>query len=248
MACSKYARVLFAMILIYGIQGNAADSCFEYGDRKEYDKAIEECTKALASRESPANYHDRGRAYFAKGEYDKAISDYTKSIEIFSKNAAVWINRGIAHRARGDYDRSLVDCSRAIAIDPQNSDAWLNRGMAYHAKGKYYQAIEDYNRAYEKNPKDANVLSCRGVAYYAMDERDKASADFRSAINLDQKNPSPYYNLAWFYANDTNAVEACNWLKIAIEKGYDNWNSIKKDKNLDNIRDAICYKEIMSKK
>jgi hypothetical protein len=39
--------------------------------------------------------------------------------------------------------------------------------------------------------------------------------------------------------------ESTGWLKKAIEKGYDNWDLIKTDKDLNNIRGSSYYEELV---
>jgi hypothetical protein len=39
--------------------------------------------------------------------------------------------------------------------------------------------------------------------------------------------------------------KSIKWLKKAIDKGYANWENIKKDGDLDNIRDDKAYKELI---
>jgi hypothetical protein len=39
--------------------------------------------------------------------------------------------------------------------------------------------------------------------------------------------------------------ESIDWLKEAIKRGYKNWDLIKRDKDLENIRGSSYYKEII---
>jgi hypothetical protein len=39
--------------------------------------------------------------------------------------------------------------------------------------------------------------------------------------------------------------ESIDWLKKAIDKGYSNWESIKTDGDLDNIRESLEYKRLV---
>jgi len=41
---------------------------------------------------------------------------------------------------------------------------------------------------------------------------------------------------------------ACQWLREAIEKGYNNWNYIKTAKTYNNIRVCDCFKSIIAGK
>jgi hypothetical protein len=48
------------------------------------------------------------------------------------------------------------------------------------------------------------------------------------------------------YSRLNRVDESIEWLKKAIDKGYANWKNIKTDSDLDNIRDADAYKQLVS--
>jgi len=54
-----------------------------------------------------------------------------------------------------------------------------------------------------------------------------------------------YYNVGCIFARQDKDKDAIFWLKKAIEKGYKNWDLIRSDKDLANIRGSSYYKEIM---
>ena len=58
-------------------------------------------------------------------------------------------------------------------------------------------------------------------------------------------NPSVYYNIACIYANQNKPEESVVWLKKAVEKGFNDWEHIKTDSDLDNIRSSSYYKEFI---
>jgi len=53
--------------------------------------------------------------------------------------------------------------------------------------------------------------------------------------------------MAEIFAARNDASEACTWLRLAIEKGYNNWNYIKSSPTYNNIRHASCFREIIRK-
>jgi len=58
-----------------------------YIQKGEYEKAIEDCTKAVELNPAHANaYINRGIAYDKKGDHDLAIKDYTKVPELEPNN------------------------------------------------------------------------------------------------------------------------------------------------------------------
>lgn len=76
----------------------------------------------------------------------------------------------------------------------------------------------------------------------------RALEDYNKAIDIEPQNAIDHYNKACLYSEMNNAEEACKWLKRSVEKGFNNWNHIKTDRDLDNIRSAPCYKEVVAGK
>lgn len=179
----KTAAVAVLTVLASASAGSGAtDLCRQYVDNKEYDRAIDECSRMLTVSAYPA-------------------------IEAYN-------NRGIAYAGKHQYEQAVLDYSRAIGLDPKFDKAYVNRGNAHWHLGKYEESFADYQTAIKLNPAD----------------------------------PNAYYNLACRYALRKNETEACLWLKKAVEKGFTQWEFIKKDSDLDAIRTSPCYREIMAGK
>jgi tetratricopeptide (TPR) repeat protein len=144
------------------------------------------------------------------------------------------------------YDDAISECTRQINGEAAVDDigiSYTNRGIAYAGKGQYEQAIDDYNKAVKAKPKYEKAYFNRGNAYYTKGQYEQAIDDYKKVIEMNPKNPNTYYNMACIYS-----VEACKWLKKSVENGFKNWDGIKKDKDLDNIRNSSCYKEIIKEK
>jgi tetratricopeptide (TPR) repeat protein len=143
------------------------------------------------------------------------------------------------------YDDAIAECTRQINREVEVRDvgiSYANRGIAYAGKGQYDQAIADYNMAIKANPRYETAYFNRGNAYYAKGQYDEAVADYKKAIELNPRNPYPYYNMACIYS-----VEACEQLRKSVKNGFKDWDAVKKDRDLDNIRNSSCYKEIIKK-
>ena len=85
----------------------------EEADKKEYEMAIYDYTKALEINPNEAEiYNNRGVAYSKLTKYDEAIADYTKALEINPELAQCYYNRGIAYSKKSDY-------SKAVSIIPK---------------------------------------------------------------------------------------------------------------------------------
>ena len=55
-----------------------------------------------------------------------------------------------------------------------------------------------------------------------------------------------YYTVACVFARQHKTEKSVEWLKKAIRKGYDNWEALKNDRNLENIRNTPYYKSLIN--
>jgi tetratricopeptide (TPR) repeat protein len=86
-------------------------------NKKKYDEAIAEFTKAIEIMPSHAHaYRARGVVYFTKSQWDQAVADFTKAIEINPNNAEAYNNRGNSYYRNGEYAKGLDDLNKAKAL------------------------------------------------------------------------------------------------------------------------------------
>ncbi len=86
----------------------------KYDIDKDYDKAIEAFTKAIALKSDYAYaYTNRGLVYHNKGQYDRAIEDYNKAIVLDPNDAEAYNNRGVTYAVKNDMERAISDYKKA---------------------------------------------------------------------------------------------------------------------------------------
>ena len=84
-----------------------------YAREKQYDKAIDEFTKAIeAQPKDPNNYRNRAQVYELIKQPEKAIADYGKIIERAPKDADAYAGRGRLEAQTKKYDAAIKDLSR----------------------------------------------------------------------------------------------------------------------------------------
>ena len=52
-------------------------------------------------------------------------------------------------------------------------------------------------------------------------------------------------NIACLYSLQNQIDEAFHWLKKSISKGFDDWDQIKNDKDLENIKKTSYFRELI---
>lgn len=91
------------------------DIAFSFEEEKDYERALENYTKAINMDYSYAiAYFNRGNVHKKKGNYGSAISDYSSAIRINSDDKDFYINRGVAYFNNGDFGSAFQDFWQGI--------------------------------------------------------------------------------------------------------------------------------------
>lgn len=140
----------------------------------------------------------------------------------------------------------------ALRILPDSPMSYYNLGYAFLKAEKWNWAVNYFNRTLKLNPmhekaKHFLTIALKKLFLISSDNNNylKTIAILNRLIDLERKNTEHYYNLACIYSRMNMPAESIKWLNVAIRKGYDNWELIKTDQDLDNIRTADEFKNIM---
>ncbi len=222
------------------LQGN------QYFKDKNYSDAMDVYTKVIKLDPKRASaYLMRGGCYYELKNYPQAMNDFNKAIKLDPKYASAYGYRGDCYNMLKNYPQAINDYDKVLKLDPKRASAYLMRGGCYYELKNYPQAMNDFNKAIKLDPKRASAYGYRGDCYNMLKNYPQAINDYDKVIGLDPNNAYAYYGKACAYSLMDNQTEACEYLKIAVDKGFNNWDHIKSDRDLDNIRNSPCYKEII---
>jgi len=155
---------------------------YAYAELKEFERAIEDFSKAIELDPNDAEaYYNRGLAYAKLGKYEQAIKDYDKAIELNPALADAYYNRGVAYVKLNKHEQAIEDFSKAIELNPALAEAYYNRGLTYAKLNQYEQAIKDYDKAIELNPTLAEAYANIGIAYLKIRRYEEAARDLKRA-------------------------------------------------------------------
>ena len=202
--------MFITIILLIGFDGLAEaksavdyfNSGVDYGRKGEYDRAIQDFTKAIQINPKDAEaYNNRGFAYEKKGEYDRAIQDFDKAIQINPKHARAYNNRGFAYEKNGEYDKAIQDYDKAIQINPKdarvyNHIAWLYSTCPEPNYRNGTKAVELAEKAISIEGQSCNVVDTLAAAYAEKGRFGDAVRTQKKTIKLareeDNKNIAEY--------------------------------------------------------
>ena len=115
------------------------DFCnYLYNLKKEYDKAIEAYTRAVALNPNDSKaYGNRGVLYYEKGQYDMAIKDFNR-LTILEPN--------IVYLGKLFSAATIEDLNEEIDSNPKDFLAYYRRGLEYMNRGNIDKAIPDFRK------------------------------------------------------------------------------------------------------
>ncbi len=123
-------------------------------ERKEYDKAIDDCTEAIRLDPTDAFAHYcRGRALQEKKEFGRTIADYTEAIRLdptdavpYNSRANVWAT--CPERKYRDGKKAVESATRACELSKWSDPIYLSTLAEASAEaGDFKKAVEWQEKA-----------------------------------------------------------------------------------------------------
>jgi tetratricopeptide (TPR) repeat protein len=210
------------------------------------DSAVYHFTECLRVRPDFADAHNSlGAALIQTGRVDPAIEHFQRALALDPDHADARKN---LEKARTIMDRVETDIRRLENAQRQNPNdpiAYFRLGELYFDIGRWDAAVDQYRKALQLDPGLAPALNNLALAYKRNEQYDEARVQFEKMITRWPEHAAGYYNLACVYALQNDAEKAMELLQKAIDKGYDNWEQIKTDPDLNSIRDSAAYQALI---
>ena len=223
------------------ITASRISSC--YDDLGDYDKALEYCNQAIALDSVKANYlYEKANILDNAGRTQEAIKTMSDYIANTPDEPAGYYQRGWFKDYSGDIEGALEDYTMAITLQPNVAYAYLNRGVLYRLKGENAKAESDFKQVVRLDsiPEEAE---CSFYAYYYLGQKDKAIEILNTILDKDKKGNC--YDAACLYSVMGEKVKALSYLRQSLEDGYRRFAHIKRDRDLNNIRNTEEFKVLM---
>ena len=223
------------------ITASRISSC--YDDLGDYDKALEYCNQAIALDSVKANYlYEKANILDNAGRTQEAIKTMSDYIANTPDEPAGYYRRGWFKDHSGDIEGALEDYTMAITLQPNVAYAYLNRGVLYRLKGENAKAESDFKQVVRLDsiPEEAE---CSFYAYYYLGQKDKAIEILNTILDKDKKGNC--YDAACLYSVMGEKEKALSYLRQSLEDGYRRFAHIKRDRDLNNIRNTEEFKVLM---
>lgn len=123
----------------------------------------------------------------------------------------------------------------------------LQQGMNYALAKDYERAAGEFSIAINKFPDYGVAYSNRAAAYIQLRKFSKAMDDLNVALELMPDDSIAHYNLTALYSLQNQLDRAADSLDTALRLGFNDYDSLRDDPDLANLRAHSDYRKILEK-
>jgi len=211
------------------------------------EKAITYYLKILKINQNNAETHNNlGLAYAGIKRFEKATDHVNKALALNPARKQFKENLLKIKRVKKKLYKKEFELKKQIQIDPNNEELLYELGVFYQKQKKDDQALSQFQKALSVNPKSIKALSKIATIYAVKKKYNKSIDYFKTIIDIEPGNPVACYNLACITSLLNKKEQAVTWLQQAINNGYNNWDNLKNDVDLKNIRETPGFKSLIT--
>jgi tetratricopeptide (TPR) repeat protein len=186
-------------------------------------------------------FNNLGYAWFLKGDVAQALN----AVNPYHPEATVNINA--IEQVISQYGGVIDQLKAAAQQQPENAQLAYETGQISQTAGMTDQAVYWYEKAVALEPGRALYLNALGNAYADAGRIADAAGIFEKLAGQMSNRATVFYNLACLYARLNEKEKAVEKLRAAVENGYNNWDHLKTDKDLENISDTAYYQNLLQR-
>jgi tetratricopeptide (TPR) repeat protein len=134
---------------------------------------------------------------------------------------------------------------KELDADSKNVERYVQLGDLLGAVGSPAESILYYERALALKPNHLESLHGLALAYVETKAYDSALDILKKLSILSPDQAEIDYNISCVYAKAQRPEESMEWLKKAVQKGYNNWDRIRSDEDLISIRKKTEFESLM---
>lgn len=179
---------------------------YYYFDKARYKEEVISDRRALADY-----YNNLGMEAMRDRDYPRSIAYLNKSIDLVSRNDAVWSNLGVVYKFIGAYDLAENAYNKSMGINKRNISTIKNLYILYHETGRASDARQFAKRVERDNRKNPYFLARMAETDIQLGEYDSALSNIARAIKIDPEEETFYVILAKIHAatgNINGSIEA----------------------------------------
>jgi len=198
--------------------------------------------------ENAVAHFNLGNVLFDQGDIDGAVIHYSEVVRTEPYNADAHFNLGNALYNQGRVNEAIRHCKEALRIDPDNVEGHFGLGNVLRDRGNLDEAAIHYNEVLRIQPGFIQALNNLSLVYMKQGDYESALSSLERILEMNPDSVAAHYNMACLYAKQEMKEEALTWLRKAVGLGFNDWELLRTDSDLINIRETPGYQELLMRK
>ena len=210
------------------------------------DEAIIQYDKSLRlDPYQPTVYNNLGNTYIHKADLKKAAECFKKAVQINPDYIEAHRNLDNVRIAQSKIEGSISKLKQELEAQPRNHALYKQLADLHRQLGELDEAASLYQKALSIKPDYTMALYGLVLIYSARQEYPKALEMLQKIRKLQPNKPEVCYNIACIYAKQKMTDESIKWLKQSVGKGFHDWDLLKNDPDLANIRGTAFISNLL---
>lgn len=215
------------------------------GKYREAEKTVENLI-AMAP-DLPEAYYDLGVVRFQAGDMEGSREAAEKALSLSPESGDNYHLLGAIALNKEDMEAAEKYLKQSIALDGQNLNSHYLLGLVYFEKKQFSDAVDELQIVENSRPDLAECHALIGLCFLEQKLYVHAMSELKAAVDLDPTDYTSMYNIACVYSLQNRPEPALKWLERSIDKGFSNFDHMRKDSDLDNIRNNPRYIELVKR-
>jgi len=182
-----------------------------------------------------------GIAFNKLKQPEQAIRHLARTVAAMPDHARARTELGSALMAVNRLDEARMHLIRSLDLSPDDPDVLTRLAMIMEQQQNLTAAAHYYRKALAIAPDSPVCLNRLAMALAKSGRFEEAGAALERLEKLLPEAPTVSYNLACLYARQNQPDKAIRHLEKAIKKGYNDRETLKTDPDLESIRNAPYY-------
>lgn len=178
------------------------------------------------------------------GLYEKALTDISKFIAYYQDAILGYYQRAYIEMHSGNLVEAIDDFTKCIELDPNDYSLYMMRANTYMHLGDSVSAMKDWEYI-AAHDHDAGESNAGMYASYWTGNPEKALAWLDQMLLMSDDIAGAYYDASCLHSIMGHKNEALDYLRKAIESGYKDFNNIRHDWDMDNIRQMPEFEKML---
>ncbi len=217
-----------------------------YNEMGLFKSALHTIEKALSlDANDSSNLRLKASILYDLGRIDETIAIYDELMKEYPEWGIGYCQRAWYKQLNNDYHGAIEDLNMGLVILPDYAYGYMIRGNVYDLSGRTDLAVADFRKAADLVGKPENEYETALFAYIGLKNYKKVKEILNSFLAEPNLDSGDYYNVVCVYSRMGEADKAVEYLEKALKMGYNNIEHIKRDHDLDNIRNHPKYKSML---